>query len=151
MLLEEAGARGFWSTRACELAQSLYCQSRYDEAETWARRGSEVGASDDAATQLLSRQVLAKVEARRGRFNEARRLAAEVLAIAEGIQAPYHQGAAALDIAEVLWLAGDRAGATDQAERAAAHFEVKGATVAVDRAKRFCATVEGSPAPAANR
>jgi class 3 adenylate cyclase/tetratricopeptide (TPR) repeat protein len=150
-LLEEMGDRALWSTGACELAQSLYSQGRYDEAETWARRASEAGGSDDAITQLLNRQVLAKVESRRGHLEDARRLAAEALTIAERIQAPYQQGDAKLDVAEVLWLAGDRAGAIEQADRAVACFELKGATVAVGRALRFREMVEATPAPPANR
>jgi class 3 adenylate cyclase/tetratricopeptide (TPR) repeat protein len=141
-LLEEMGDRALWSTGACELAQSLYSQGRYDEAETWARRASEAGGGDDALTQLLNRQVLAKVESRRGRLEDARKLAAEALAIAERIQAPYQQGDAALDVAEVLWLAGDRAGAIVHTDRAAAYFELKGATVAAGRAVRFREMVE---------
>jgi tetratricopeptide (TPR) repeat protein len=35
--LEEMEERSFWSTKACEVAQSLYCLGRYEEAETWAR------------------------------------------------------------------------------------------------------------------
>jgi len=143
-LLEEMGERSFWSTKACELAQSLYCLGRYDEAERWAREGAEVGDESDVATQLLSKQVLAKVEARRGHFDEARPLASEVLEMAGRMQAPHHQGSAALDVAEVLWLAGDRAGATEQAERAAECFRAKGATVALARALRFAEMMEGS-------
>ncbi|HLN04743.1 MAG TPA: adenylate/guanylate cyclase domain-containing protein [Acidimicrobiales bacterium] len=141
--LEDMGERSFWSTKACELAQSLYSLGRYDESESWARHGAEVGDKDDVATQLLSRQVLAKVEARRGHFDDARRLADEALAIAEGMDAPHHRGNAALDAAEVLWLAGDRAGAVEQAKSAAAHFAEKGATASVARALRFAEMVEG--------
>jgi len=143
-LLEEMGERAFWSTGAGELAQALYCQGRYDEAESWARRGGEAGASDDALTQLLSRQVLAKVEARRGHFDDAHRLAAEAVAIAEPMQAPWEQGVAMLDVAEVLWLAGDREGAIARAELATSYFEIKGATVGLERARQFHETVEGS-------
>jgi tetratricopeptide (TPR) repeat protein len=140
-LLEEMGERAFWSTHACELAQTLYSLGRYDEAETWARQGAAVGASDDAVTQLMSRQVLAKVAARKGEFDEARATAAEALAISDGMEAPLAQGDASLDAAEVLWLAGDHAAAIEQADRAASFFGQKGATVSLERARRLAETI----------
>jgi class 3 adenylate cyclase/tetratricopeptide (TPR) repeat protein len=136
-LLEEMGERSFWSTKACELAQALYGLGRNDEAETWARQGADAGARDDLMTQMLSRQVLAKVAARQGQFDQARALAAEALAISDGMQDPHAQGGTALDAAEVLWLAGDRAAALEQADRAASFFGPKGATVALERARRL--------------
>ena len=143
-LLEEMGERSFWSTKACEVAAALYCLGRYDEAETWARQAAEAGASDDAITQLMSRQVLSKVAARHGQFEEARTVAAEALAISDGMDAPLSQGDACLDAAEVLWLAGEHAGAIQQAERAASFFKRKGATVCWERALRFTATIDSS-------
>jgi class 3 adenylate cyclase/tetratricopeptide (TPR) repeat protein len=140
-LLEEMAERSFWSTKACNLAQALYFLGRYDEAGTWARQGADAGATDDACTQMLSRQVLAKVAARGGQFETARTLAAEALAISERMDAPLFQGVASLDAAEALLLAGDRAGAIREAERAAALFKRKGATVPLGRALRFLETM----------
>jgi hypothetical protein len=40
---------------------------------------------------MLSRQVLAKVAARNGQFEKARALAAEALAISDGMDAPLFQ------------------------------------------------------------
>ena len=117
--LEEMGERAYWSTKACEVAEALYRLGRYEEAETWAQQAADVGASDDAITQLMSREVLAKVAARQGQFEQARAVAAEALAIADGMDAPLSQGDACLDVAEVLWLAGDHSGAIRHAERAA--------------------------------
>jgi class 3 adenylate cyclase/tetratricopeptide (TPR) repeat protein len=139
--LEEMEERSFWSTKACEVAQSLYCLGRYEEAETWARQAADVGGSDDAITQLMSRQVLAKVAARRGESDKARTVAAEALALAEGMDAPLSQGDACLDVAEVLWLAGDPAGALRQAERAASFYRRKGATVPLGRARRVAEVI----------
>ena len=140
--LAEMAERAFWSTKACELAQALYCLGRYDEAGTWAQQGADAGGSDDACTQMLSRQVLAKVAARGGQFEKARTLAAEALAISDGMDAPLFQGEASLDAAEALGLADDRAGAIREAERAASLFSQKGATVALGRALRFLETME---------
>ena len=140
-LLEEMEERAFWSTKACEVAQSVYCLGRFEEAETWARQAADTGASDDVITQLMSRQVLAKVAARHGEFEKARAVAAEALALSDGMDAPLSQGDACLDVAEVLWLAGDPAGAVQHAERAASFYRRKGATVPLDRALRLAEVI----------
>ena len=142
-LLEEMEERAFWSTKACEVAQSVYCLGRFEEAETWARQAADTGASDDVITQLMSRQVLAKVAARHGEFEKARAVAAEALALSDGMDAPLSQGDACLDVAEVLWLAGDPAGAVQHAERAASFYRHKGATVPWEQARRFAETMAG--------
>jgi class 3 adenylate cyclase len=149
-LLEEMGERAMWSTKACEVAQALYCLGRYAESESWARRAADAGASDDAMTQLMSRQILAKLAARLGQFGKARALAAESVAMCDRMQAPLIQGGACLDAAEALWLAGDDAEAGALAERAASFFRAKGATSPEKRALRLAqaiATGRSSHAP----
>ena len=47
-MLEELGEQGFLSTAAGNLAQALYALDRLDEADAWAGRAAELGASDDA-------------------------------------------------------------------------------------------------------
>jgi class 3 adenylate cyclase len=149
-LLDEMSERAMWSTKACELAQALYCLGRYAESETWARRAADAGASDDAITQLMSRQTLAKLAARLGQFGKARALAAESVAMCDRMQAPLTQGGACLDAAEALWLAGDYAEAGALAERAASFFRAKGATSPTNRALELAqaiATGRSSHAP----
>ena len=60
------GEKGLLSTQAARLAQSLYAQQRYVEAEDYTKISEQAGASDDIATQMLWRQVRAKALARRG-------------------------------------------------------------------------------------
>jgi len=76
-------------------------------------------------------------------------MAAEALALADGMEAPLSQGDACLDVAEVLWLAGDPAGAIRQAGRAASFYRGKGATVPLERALRLAEVIgsEGGEAP----
>jgi len=140
-MLEEMKERSYWSTHACMLAQALYRLGRYEDAEIAARHGADAGASDDACTQMMSRQVLAKVAARRGQFGKARALADEALTLGDGMEAPLSQGEACLDVAEVFWLAGDPAAALRHAERAIGYFKHKGATVPLDRAVQFAEIV----------
>ena len=80
-LFEELGELSSLSTVAGYLAQALYALDRLDEADAWAGRTAELGASDDASSEMLWRQVRAKVLVRRGEPAEAERLAREAVAI----------------------------------------------------------------------
>src|SRR6266542_2845774 len=80
---DELGERSLLSTAAGKLARALYALDRLDEAEDWARRAAELGASDDAFTQMLWRQARAKVLAQRSEHDEAERLGREAVAVGE--------------------------------------------------------------------
>ncbi len=97
-----AGGASVASTAAGKLAQALYALDRLEEADAWAGRAAELGASDDAITQMLWRQVRAKVLARRGEHAEAERLAREAVAIGDETDMLDAQGDAYADLAEVL-------------------------------------------------
>jgi tetratricopeptide (TPR) repeat protein len=135
-LLEEMGERGWLSTQACQLAESLYALGRDEEAAEWADLGLELGASDDVITQMLARQVLAKLAARRREHAHAETLADEAVALAETTQAPIVEADARMDLAEVLAIAGQTARATSELERAAALYQRKGATASLTRAQQ---------------
>jgi hypothetical protein len=94
----------------------------------------------------MSRQIRAKLAARLGDSARAHALAAETLSMSDGMQAPLTQGDACLDVAEALWLAGDRAEAARLAERAAQFYRAKGATLPEKRARRLAQTVATRPA-----
>ena len=134
-LLQEIGERAWLSTQACQLAESLYALGRDDEAIEWVELGLELGASDDVMTQMLARQVLAKLAARSGDHARAEALAAEAVALGESIQYPVAQGDARMDYAEVLAAAGRTDDAIVELERAAALYERKGATACLARAR----------------
>ncbi|MGH9028260.1 MAG: hypothetical protein ACRDV4_01390 [Acidimicrobiales bacterium] len=132
---EQMGERAFSSTTACYLAESLCRLARYEEAETWARRGLELGASDDIATQVGAAQVLAKLSARRGERDEARAMARRAVELAESTESPMMRGRALLDLAEVHHLVGDDLVARTCAQVAVQQFELKGATAFAERAR----------------
>jgi tetratricopeptide (TPR) repeat protein len=140
-LLDELGEQNFLSTAAGTLAQALYALDRLEEADTWAGRGAELGASDDAITQMLWRQVRAKVLARRGELAEAERLARAAIAIGEETDMINAQGEAYADLAEVLAIAGssEAAGALQQALD---RFERKGNLVSTRRAQARLAELQ---------
>jgi class 3 adenylate cyclase/tetratricopeptide (TPR) repeat protein len=141
-ILEEAGERAWLSTGACRYASALYELGRLEEAEEWAKKGSEMGASDDMATQVLASQVLAKVLARRGEHTEAERLAREAVAGADSTDSLVAQGDARHDLAEVLELAGRRDDAAAALNEALELCERKGAVVSAQRVRERLAALE---------
>ncbi len=142
--LESLGERGYLSTLACELGDTLYLLGRYDEAEQWALRGLELGGSGDVVTQQSGFQVRSKVLARRGDHSTALSLAEQANDLALAMDAPLQQGDAALNLAEVLYLAGNEAQAEAETQRAIEHYESKGATAYATRARRLAASWHGA-------
>ena len=134
-LLDELGEKAFLSTGAGNLAHALYDLGRLEEADTWAIRAAELGASDDAITQMFWRQVRAKVLARRGEDQEAEQLAREAVAIAEATDMIDPQGDACFDLCEVLLLVGKPDEAAAALEQAIERYERKGNVVSLQRAK----------------
>jgi tetratricopeptide (TPR) repeat protein len=141
-LFDELGERSFLSTAAGNLAQALYALDRLDEADDWAGRAAELGASDDAITQMLWRQVRAKVLARRGEHGEAERLAREAVATAEETDMLDAQGAVYADLAEVVLLAGRSKDAAEALEQAVERYERKGNVVSTERAQARLAELQ---------
>ena len=133
LLLEQAGDKSWLSTAVGMLAQALYELGRLDEADASAARAAELGASDDAITQMLWRQVQAKVLARRDEPDEAERLACEAIAIGAETDMPSSLGDAYSDLAEVLTLAHRATDARAALQQALALYERKGDLVMVER------------------
>ncbi len=141
---EEMGEQGMFSTAAALLGQALYALGRLDEAEHWAARAAELGASDDALTQFLWRQVTAKVSARRGEHEDAERLAREAMAIAERTDMLASQSDVYADLAEVLLLGGKRDQAAVALEEALDRCERKGNIVAAGRMRERLAELHAA-------
>jgi class 3 adenylate cyclase/tetratricopeptide (TPR) repeat protein len=144
-LLDELGEQSQLSTAAGLLAQALYALDRLDEADAWAGRAAELGASDDAYTQILWRQVRAKVLARRGEHAEAERFAREAVAICEETDMLDQQGDVYADLGEVLSLAGRPKEAAEALEQALARYERKGNVVMAGRTRERLAAVAPVP------
>jgi predicted ATPase/class 3 adenylate cyclase len=133
--LRKAGETGFMSTSAAVLAEALYLQGRYEEADEWTRLSEENAARDDVAAQMEWRGTRAKALAELGRLDEGERLAREAVEIASTTDYLTMQGACWLALAEVLMLAGKRDEARDAANRAAEVWGRKGIVVHVERAR----------------
>lgn len=129
--LDELGERG-WLPRVAGLAaEALYRLGREDEA--WRLTERAEGAADDASTQMLIRQVRAKVLARRGELAEAERLAREAVALAEPTDWLEGKADTFYDLAIVLVAADKREQAVSTLETARRLYAEKGHTVGVAR------------------
>jgi class 3 adenylate cyclase len=145
-LLDELGEQSLLSTAAGRFARALYAANRFEEADAWAGRAAEIGASDDAITQMLSRQVRAKVLARRGEHAQAEQLAREAVAISEKTDMLNEQANIYLDLAEVLALGGRPQEAAEELEHALVRYERKGNVVMAGRTRdRLAALHEQAP------
>jgi class 3 adenylate cyclase/tetratricopeptide (TPR) repeat protein len=144
--LQAAGEMAWLSTLVAILAEALYAQGRYDEAEEMATASRDTAGSEDAYSQVLWRGISGRVLARRTQPEEAERLAREAVALAAVTDSVELQGTAARNLAEVLALGGRAAEAEAAAAHAVAAYERKGNTVAAERARRL---VLGRPAESA--
>jgi tetratricopeptide (TPR) repeat protein len=91
---------------------------------------------------MLSRQVRAKLLARRGEHAEAEQLAREAVAIGKGTDCLNWQGDAYADLAEVLLLSGKADEANVALEQALDRYEQKGNLVMAQRMRdRLAAAV----------
>jgi class 3 adenylate cyclase/tetratricopeptide (TPR) repeat protein len=134
-LLEQAGERSFLSTAAGYLAQALYALGDLEAAESRASSAAVLGASDDALTQTLSRQVRAKVLAARGRHAEAEEVAGEAIALAATTDLLNVQADAYSDLADVLTLGGKAEQAGAALAQALRRYERKGNIVMAERTR----------------
>jgi len=134
-LHEELGERRFLSSAAGSMALAFYALDRLDEADDWAVRAADLGASDDTPNGMLWRRVRAKVLARRGGHTEAERLAREAVAMGEDTESLNGQGDANADLAEVLLLADKPDEASAALEQAIERYERKGNLVLAQRAR----------------
>ena len=142
--LHAMGERNYITTVAAFLAEALYRQERYEDADTLAAFSAEVAAADDLGTQILWRGVRAKLSARTGSFDEAARVASQEVELSRRSDSIVGQADALMDLAEVMRIAGrgdDAATATTEALRL---YERKGAIVSADLARAFIAGVAGA-------
>jgi DNA-binding SARP family transcriptional activator len=133
------GDRAYLATRAAQLAEAVALCGRRDEALEWSRVAEREADRDDVPTQLLWRTVRARLLAAAGDAGAAETLAREAVALADGTDALGQRGKVALALADVLRAGGRLDEAAAAAGQALAHFEQKGHTVGVNRARAFLA------------
>jgi tetratricopeptide (TPR) repeat protein len=130
------GEKYFLANVAPLLAQAVYLQGRYEEAEELSRIGEGAATEDDIEAQALWRRAQAKVLARRGQFEEAERLAREAMGLIEDTDGLDLQANTLMDLAEVLQLASRPDAAVPIVREALRLHEEKGNEVSASRALR---------------
>jgi tetratricopeptide (TPR) repeat protein len=133
-VLTSMGETSTYSTAVGLLGRTLERQGALEEAEACTHHSEAAGGPDDLATQVVWRGVRARVLARRGLTEQALALAAEAVEIAARTDFLAWRGEALLDLAQVLGLAGEPAGAVGAAAAALALFETKGNVVLAEQA-----------------
>jgi predicted ATPase/class 3 adenylate cyclase len=132
--LSEIGEMGWLPTVVDILAESLYVQGRYNDAEALTKTSEETAGTEDLYSQVLRRAVLARVLARGGRLEEAERVARESVAISEKTDFVQLRARAFMALGEVLQLAGRSPEARAALEEAGKLFEMKGYAMGARRA-----------------
>jgi predicted ATPase len=133
--LERMGEQGYMSGVAGFLGGVLYAQGRYDEAEHYADLCRHGSITEDVWLHVMHLSIRAKVLARRGEHSKAEALALEAMAVAEETDGLEIQAGAALDLAEVLQLAGRTEESTGPIETAIALYQRKGNVVMAERTR----------------
>jgi tetratricopeptide (TPR) repeat protein len=137
--LKTIGEKSHFSTMAHALAQSVYQQGRYDEAEFLARECEEAARANDINSKIASRGVRAKALARRGEFEEAEALAQDAVRDAARSNLSIAHGDALMDLAAVLSLAGRSLEAPDALREAISIYEHKEHHLGAARAREHLA------------
>jgi tetratricopeptide (TPR) repeat protein len=133
--LDEMGEKALLATTAAMLAQALYTQGRFEEAEGFCRASREAAAADDLSAQVQWRGVQGKILARQGKREEAEALARDAVALVAATDFLTYHGDAMLDLAEVLELSRKSAEAEAANRQGLELYERKGNLVAAERAK----------------
>jgi predicted ATPase/class 3 adenylate cyclase len=143
--LDEMGEKGLLSTIVGELARAVYARGGYDEAEQLSRTAEELAADEDVVSHALGRSVRARVLARRGEHERARRLAEEAVELVRPTGELGLHADTLLALAEVLELSGDVAAARRRLGEGLALFERKGDVVSAAHTRDRVSSLEAGP------
>jgi DNA-binding SARP family transcriptional activator/tetratricopeptide (TPR) repeat protein len=132
---ERVRDRAALSSQTAELADALYAQARYEEADSWLQLAEKSAPRDDVPAQYSWRRVKAKLLARTGSPSESEELAVEASRLAGETDALNDYAVVLLDLAEVLRLADRPAEAARCVEKAMDLFERKGNVVSTITAR----------------
>jgi tetratricopeptide (TPR) repeat protein len=133
--LEETGERAWSCSLAAFAGEALYVLDRLEEAEEWTNRAEASAGKSDLEAQADIRSVRAKILARRGRLEEAERLAVEAVEISNQTYETDHIGDSLFDLAEVLRIAGRREDAADALRKAVEQWDQKGNLVSAAKGR----------------
>jgi DNA-binding SARP family transcriptional activator/tetratricopeptide (TPR) repeat protein len=132
--LKRIGEKSHFSSYATLLAQAVYAQGRYEEAEQFSQEAAQAARPNDVHSQIIWRSTRAKVLARRGEREAAESLAREAVGLAEAGDFLQPHAEAFMDLAEVLELSGRGEEAAEAVRRAITLYEAKGNLTAAELA-----------------
>ena len=133
--LERIGDKTNLATVAGLLAEALWAQGRWTDAEAATELSKRAASSADVAAHVSWRLTRARLEARDERFREAGAFADEAVALAEATDSPTLLADALLCRGETAAAAGLVAEATRALSSAAERYERKGHLVGAARAR----------------
>jgi tetratricopeptide (TPR) repeat protein len=139
--LKRIGEKSHLCSIATVLAQAVYAQGRYDEADELAEEAQHTARANDVHSHIVWRGTRAKVLARRGEFASAEALAREAVAFAELSDFLHSHADALVDLAEVLTVAGKPREAVPLIERAIRLDQEKGNNLGVELARARLASL----------
>jgi class 3 adenylate cyclase/tetratricopeptide (TPR) repeat protein len=140
-VLEKLGDKGARSTLAAYLADALYRQERYVEAEHFVRACFEAASPEDVASQVPGRAVRAKLLAVKGKHDPAEQDAREAVGLVEETDDLVTRALAQMALAEVLLLAHRDEEAVKALEAAADASDRKGNIVTAEKARSMIASL----------
>jgi len=143
-VLEEMGDRSGLSTNTAMLAEAVLAQDRDEEALDLTVQSERAAAAEDLPVQVQWRGPRAKVLARRGKLDEAERLANEAVSLAARTDFLNLHANALLNLAAVLQRDRRSEGAAAAAEEATRLYERKGNLVGADKAQSFVGLIEAA-------
>jgi tetratricopeptide (TPR) repeat protein len=118
--------------QAALLAESLYAQERFDEAEALARSADRAAVDEDVHTEVLWRSISGRLAARRDERDLAERYAREAVELAAGTDALNLHGDALASLAYVLHLHGKAEEALAARDEAEDRYRRKGNVAALE-------------------
>jgi tetratricopeptide (TPR) repeat protein len=130
----------YLSSQAAELADVLYRQGRFDDAQQWAQTARDHAGEGDLHAQVFWRAIEARLAARRGELKLGESLAKAAVEIMEQTDAVSQHAKVVLDSAEVLRLAGNEAGARAAVKKAEALYRAKGNVAGLEAANSLLTT-----------
>ena len=149
--LQQSGENALRADTVIMLARALYGQDRLDEALVLTREAEEEADVHDLSPQFGWRSLRAAILARRDEVEEAKRLAAESLALVRKTDWVKDQADALVTYAEVLSACGEHPAALEAMQAGLALYDQKGSVVDAERLRTKFASaqlsVRGSARP----
>jgi tetratricopeptide (TPR) repeat protein len=135
-MLRNVGEKGILASNVTgQLAETIYAQGRYEEAERYTRIAEETAALDHEQAQITWRSVRARALAWQDRPLEGESLAREAVALAEATDNINRLGDAFMALAETLRLCARPNDAAIAAREALSLYEKKGNVVSAETAR----------------